>query len=145
MASTSAFVAALQQQLEQHPLDEPSQAALLEAVANATMQRRPAEEEGLAAWLGEGTTRPMQLLDLRGSGAMRAGSVAALSAIADRDLSQVWSRHFYAFHAVDGLVYSNAPTNWSLVRISGDPFLSNRHSALRPDHGAGSTSASGSG
>ena len=47
MASTSAFVAALQQQLEQHPLDEPSQAALLEAVANAAMNPLPAEEEEL--------------------------------------------------------------------------------------------------
>ena len=49
MASTSAFVAALQQQLEQHPLDEPSQAALLEAVANAAMNPLPAEEEELSA------------------------------------------------------------------------------------------------
>jgi hypothetical protein len=39
---------------------------------------------------------------------MRAGSVAALSAITDRDLSQAWSRHLYACHAIDGFLYSNA-------------------------------------
>lgn len=61
MASTSAFVAALQQQLEQHPLDEPSQAALLQAVANATINRPPAEEEELTAWLGEAPDNPILL------------------------------------------------------------------------------------
>jgi hypothetical protein len=63
------------------------------------------------------TTRPLQLLDLRGSGAMRAGSVAALSAIADRDLSQAWSRHFYSSHAVDGLLYSNAHNSESAIAL----------------------------
>jgi len=63
------------------------------------------------------TTRPLQLLDLRGSGAMRAGSVAALSAIADRDLSQAWSRYFYTSHAVDGLLYSNAHNGESAIAL----------------------------
>ncbi|MCX5948206.1 MAG: RES family NAD+ phosphorylase [Cyanobacteria bacterium] len=54
------------------------------------------------------TNRDLALLDLCGSGAMRAGSVTALAATADRDLSQQWSRFFYATSPVDGLLYSNA-------------------------------------
>ena len=57
-------------------------------------------------------TSPIKLLDLRGSGAMRAGSVAALSMIVDRKLSQEWSRYFYEqtdiYSSIDGLLYSNA-------------------------------------
>ena len=56
--------------------------------------------------------RPLRLLDLRGSGAMRAGSVAALAKIADRSLSQAWARYFYdhpdIYGLVDGLMYLNA-------------------------------------
>ena len=60
MASISAFVAALQQQLERHPLDELSQVALLEAVANTAKNPLPAEkEEGLEAWLGEAPYNPI--------------------------------------------------------------------------------------
>lgn len=59
------------------------------------------------------TNRPIALLDLRGRGAMRAGSVAALNATADRSLSQQWSRFFYDTvvaeeQPIDGLLYSNA-------------------------------------
>lgn len=59
------------------------------------------------------THRTLALLDLRGSGAMRAGSVAALAATADRELSQQWSRFFYDSvradgQPLDGLLYSNA-------------------------------------
>lgn len=59
------------------------------------------------------TLRPLALLDLRGSGAMRAGSVAALAATADRELSQQWSRYYYDTvradgQPLDGLLYSNA-------------------------------------
>lgn len=39
--------------------------------------------------------RPLKLLDLRGAGAMRSGSIAALAKVADRQLSQAWSRFFY--------------------------------------------------
>ena len=57
-------------------------------------------------------TRPITLLDLRGSGAMKAGSVAALAKTADRSLSQEWSRYFYEqediYASVDGLIYFNA-------------------------------------
>lgn len=58
------------------------------------------------------TTRALLLLDLRGSGAMRAGSVAALAKMADQSLSQMWSRYFYEnppiYSAIDGAVYYNA-------------------------------------
>jgi len=61
---------------------------------------------------GPHPTRPLQLLDLRGSGAMRAGSVAALAKTADRRLSQAWARHFYDavgdYGRIDGLLYANA-------------------------------------
>jgi hypothetical protein len=54
----------------------------------------------------------MVLLDLRGNGAMRAGSVVALGSVADRSLSQAWSRYFYenpnVYQPVDGVIYHNA-------------------------------------
>jgi hypothetical protein len=57
-------------------------------------------------------TREMQLLDLRGNGALRAGAVAALAKIADYAQSQAWSRYFYEHEAIytriDGLIYLNA-------------------------------------
>jgi hypothetical protein len=57
-------------------------------------------------------TRDLRLLDLRGNGAMRAGSVAALAKIADYAQSQAWSRYFYEheeiYTRVDGLIYLNA-------------------------------------
>lgn len=56
--------------------------------------------------------RPLKLLDLRGAGAMRSGSVAALAKVADRQLSQAWSRFFYEridlYGEVDGLIFYNA-------------------------------------
>lgn len=68
------------------------------------------------------TVRPITLLDLRGSGAMRAGSVAALSGTADRSLSQQWSRFFYDTAMVDGspidgLLYSNAHNGESALAL----------------------------
>ncbi len=48
---------------------------------------------------------------------MRAGSVAALSAIADRDLSQAWSRHLYASHAIDGFLYSSGHSSESEIAL----------------------------
>jgi hypothetical protein len=69
-------------------------------------------------WFGERhvasprVTRGLRLLDLRGHGAMRAGSVDALAKTADRRLSQAWARYFYeqtnTYGAVDGVVYFNA-------------------------------------
>ncbi|MBI3980102.1 MAG: RES family NAD+ phosphorylase [Chloroflexi bacterium] len=56
--------------------------------------------------------RELCLLDLRGPGAMRAGSVAALAKVADRSLSQAWARRIYEhpdlFGPVDGILYANA-------------------------------------
>ncbi len=55
--------------------------------------------------------RSLRLLDLRGRGAMRAGTVAAI-AKCDHRQSQPWSRYIYetelAYGVVDGLIYSNA-------------------------------------
>lgn len=57
-------------------------------------------------------TRELKLLNLQGSGAMKAGSVAALSKVAERSLSQAWSRYFYEhqeiYTNVDGIIYYNA-------------------------------------
>ncbi len=57
-------------------------------------------------------TRPLHLLDLRGAGAMGAGSVAALAKVPDRPLTQEWSRWFYEHEAdyqhVDGLFFFGA-------------------------------------
>jgi hypothetical protein len=59
-------------------------------------------------------TRELHLLDLCHNGAMRAGSVAALCATADRQLSQAWSRYFYedpAFRSCEGIRYYSAHNN----------------------------------
>ena len=56
-------------------------------------------------------TREVRLLDLRGRGAMRAGSVAALAKVPDPPLSQAWSRWFYErpeYQQPEGLLWSNA-------------------------------------
>lgn len=56
-------------------------------------------------------TREVTLLDLRGRGAMRAGSVAALSKVPDHTLSQIWSRWFYdqaEYARPEGLLWYNA-------------------------------------
>lgn len=66
-------------------------------------------------------TRDLTLLDLRGSGAMRAGAVAALAKIADRNLSQAWSRYFYEQTAdyghLDGISYLNAHNDEEAIAI----------------------------
>jgi hypothetical protein len=53
----------------------------------------------------------MRLLDLRGRAAMRAGTVAAISA-GDHVLSQPWSRYFWEhpeiYGELDGLFYVSA-------------------------------------
>lgn len=55
--------------------------------------------------------RELLLLDLRGRGGMRAGTVAAI-ATADHHLSQQWSCYFYehaeTYGEIDGVVYANA-------------------------------------
>lgn len=63
----------------------------------------------------------LTLLDLRGSGSLRAGSVAALSKIADRVLSQAWARYFYEevniYGNVDGIFYSNAHNDETAIAL----------------------------
>jgi hypothetical protein len=66
-------------------------------------------------------TRSLTLLDLRGAGAMKAGSVAALAKTADRVSSQEWSRYFYEQEAiyslVDGLIYFNAHNDEEAIAL----------------------------
>lgn len=58
------------------------------------------------------TSETLNLLDLRGNKAMKAGTVTAVAKTANRHLSQTWSRYFYSrsdlYGDVDGLIYSNA-------------------------------------
>ena len=64
------------------------------------------------------TKRPLLMLELRGRGAMRAGSVAALTSTADRHLSQDWSRYFHAtYPQIDGLIYSSAHNEEAAVAL----------------------------
>lgn len=66
-------------------------------------------------------TRPLLLLDLRGSGAMRAGSVSALAKTADRQLSQAWSKYFYEneqiYQKIDGIIYFNAHNDEEAIAL----------------------------
>ncbi|WP_013323995.1 RES family NAD+ phosphorylase [Gloeothece verrucosa] len=66
-------------------------------------------------------TRTIKLLDLRGSAAMKAGSVAALAKDADRKLTQTWSRYFYEqdsiYSVVDGIIYYNAHNDEKAVAL----------------------------
>lgn len=66
-------------------------------------------------------TRDLQLLDLRNNGAMRAGSVAALSQNADYAPSQAWSRYFYdqtdVYTPVDGIMYLNAHNREEVIAL----------------------------
>lgn len=54
----------------------------------------------------------LKLLDLRGSAAMAAGTVAALSSITERNISQAWGRYFYdnpqLYGEIDGLMFAGA-------------------------------------
>lgn len=65
--------------------------------------------------------RDLRLLDLRGSGAMRAGTKAAITKVPDRSLSQAWSRHFYetseVYGEVDGLIYPNAHNDEEAIAL----------------------------
>ncbi len=66
-------------------------------------------------------TRGLKLLDLRGSGAMKAGSVAALAKTADRSVSQEWSRYFYheqkIYSEIDGIIYFNAHNDEEAIAL----------------------------
>jgi hypothetical protein len=66
------------------------------------------------------TTREVLLLDLRGRAAMRAGTVAAISA-GDHALSQPWSRYFWEhpeiYGELDGLFYASAHNGGPAVAL----------------------------
>jgi len=66
------------------------------------------------------TTRETLLLDLRGRAAMRAGTVAAISA-GDHALSQPWSRYFWEhpeiYGELDGLFYLSAHNGQPAVAL----------------------------
>jgi len=73
---------------------------------------REIEPRGFGVAVTE-THRELCLLDLCGENAWNAGSVAALTKIADRPLTQEWSRYFYRdpdrhYRAIDGVRYQNA-------------------------------------
>jgi len=86
------------------------------------------------------TTREMLLLDLRGRAAMRAGTVAAISA-GDHALSQPWSRYFWEhpdiYGEVEGLLYLSAHNGQPAValyeRASGALEVPRRHDAPLTD------------
>jgi hypothetical protein len=91
-------------------------------------------------------TRDLTLLDLRANGAMRAGSVAALAKVADRNLSQTWSRYFYEqtdlYGQIDGISFLNAHNDeeafalyeraQSALICPDDRILPLAHPSLRP-------------
>jgi RES domain len=91
-------------------------------------------------------TRDLTLLDLRANGAMRAGSVAALAKVADRHLSQTWSRYFYEqtdlYGQIDGISFLNAHNDEEAIALyeraqpnltcPGDQILPLAHPSLRP-------------
>jgi hypothetical protein len=58
------------------------------------------------------TQREVNLLDLRGDGAMKAGTVAGVCKDTNQGLSQLWSRYFYEneciYGPIDGLLFGNA-------------------------------------
>jgi hypothetical protein len=65
--------------------------------------------------------RELRLLELQEHGAMRAGTVAAISKVSERECSQEWSRYFYeadkSYTKVDGLIYSNAHNEEAAVLL----------------------------
>lgn len=65
--------------------------------------------------------RDLRLLDLRGKGAMRAGTNAAVTKDRERPLTHAWSRYFYEhaefFGEMDGIVYPNAHNDEDAVLL----------------------------
>jgi hypothetical protein len=57
-------------------------------------------------------SKELKLLDLRGTAAMAAGTVAAISGITQREITQAWGKYFYEqvelYSTVDGLIFSGA-------------------------------------
>lgn len=67
------------------------------------------------------TSSQLQLLDLRENGAMKAGTVAAISKTASRTISQAWSQYFYErvdlYEVLDGIIYSNAHNDEDAIAL----------------------------
>jgi len=68
------------------------------------------------------TTSQLKLLDVRGSGAMRAGANdATLAKTEKRGLSQAWSRYFYEqkeiYPEIEGIIYRNAHNDEEAIAI----------------------------
>ena len=82
--------------------------------------------------------QPLLLLDIRGKGAMAAGSVLALSSVGDRLVSQAWSRYFYEqtdiYSKFDGILYSNAHNGEAALALyeRSEPIISNAKMQTRP-------------
>lgn len=77
-------------------------------------------------------TESLKLLDLRGAAAMKAGTVAAISAIAQRSVSQAWGRYFYdrpQYGEVDGLIFNNAHNGEGAIALyeRAKPQLTSAH------------------
>lgn len=63
-------------------------------------------------------TSDLKLLDLRKNGAMLVGANAALSKIADRDISQKWSRYLYNHpENFEGIIYANAHNDEDAIAL----------------------------
>ncbi len=66
-------------------------------------------------------TQSIKLLDLRGSGAMKAGTVSAIAKTAQRNLSQAWSSYFYEhpelYGEIDGLLFNNAHNEEAAIAL----------------------------
>lgn len=66
--------------------------------------------------------RDLNLLDIRNQGAMRAGAnEATLAKIADRGVSQTWSRYFYEqpkiYTQIHGIIYGNAHNDEDAIAL----------------------------
>jgi RES domain len=63
----------------------------------------------------------LELLDLRGRAAMAAGTVTAISAITQREITQAWGRYFYEhlelYDRVDGLIFSGAHNGEDVIAL----------------------------
>ncbi|NJK58199.1 MAG: RES family NAD+ phosphorylase [Pleurocapsa sp. SU_5_0] len=66
-------------------------------------------------------SRELKLLDLRGRAAMAAGTVTAISAITQREITQAWGRYFYEhlelYDRVDGLIFSGAHNGEDVIAL----------------------------
>jgi hypothetical protein len=80
------------------------------------------------------------LLDLRGAGAMKAGTVVAVCNDSDHSLSQEWSKFFYEnyyqYERIDGLIFNNAhngETALALYERCSDALVSTGECQLRDE------------